>query len=351
MNLRFFMRNFPINLSLKSLLIVLIIFFLMSCSVCEQIASPDVKPISPPYPAYGQLLEENYKGPKVRVVVTKFMDKSSTCQENSQVGEGIAEMLRQAMVATNRYIIQNKKYLDDITRDQNIEDGGRARKENEIDLSIGGVIKEFKQGVAGGGEGGGTSHVTLMLTITNPRTNQVLATETVRGRATDFGGTIGKSGIKLPEVFKDFSKTPMERAIRIAVEDSTSFIVARTPLESYRVSPAEPAPPPREIPKSPSVKVQTEVISPSSLPVIPPPPPLRVTRVVWANVNLRKGPGTNYKIIGHVKKGASLKILEEKGEWLHIRLDDGNEAWIIKLATSEVSHSHPSPPSPKPMPM
>jgi uncharacterized protein YgiM (DUF1202 family) len=68
-------------------------------------------------------------------------------------------------------------------------------------------------------------------------------------------------------------------------------------------------------------------------------------------VNLREGPGTNYKVIGNVKKGTSLKILEVKGDWLYVRLEDGSEAWVSKLATSEGSNSSPSSPPPKPTPM
>jgi len=341
------MRKLSINLFFKVLPIAFI-FSLISCSAIDQVTHPDEKPIPPAWPTYGQILEENYKGPKARVVITQFTDKSLKGQENSQVGDGIAEMLRQAMLATNRYIVQGKKSIDDINRGQNTEDSGRIKKENEIDLLVEGFIKEFRQGIAGAGEGWETSYVTLMVTVTNPRSNQILATERVRGKATDFGGTTGKGGVKLPEVFKDFSKTPMEKAIRIAIEDSTSFIVAKTPPESYRVSPITP---PKEISKPSPIKVQPEVTLPPTPPVVTPPPSLRATQVVWGNVNLRKGPGTNYKVIGNVKKGTSLKILETKGDWLHIRLDDGNKAWVNKLATSEGSNSSPSPSPPKPMPM
>jgi len=341
------MRKLSINLILKVLSIAFILF-LMSCSAIDQVIHPDEKPTTPTWPTYGQILEENYKGPKARVIITKFIDKSVRGQENSQAGDGIAEMLRQAMLATNRYIVQVQKSLYDVSRGQNIGDSGRIKKEDESDLLVEGFIKEFKQGIAGAGEeGGGASYVTLMLTVTNPRTNQILSTERVRGKATDFGGTIGKGGVKLPEVFKDFSKTPMEKAIRIAIEDSTSFIVAKTPPESYRVSPIIP---PKETPKPPPVKVQPEVTLPPP-PVVTPPPPLRATRVEWANVNLREGPGTTYKIIRNVKKGTSLGILEVKGTWLRVRLEDGSEAWVNKLATSEGSNASPSPSPPKPMPM
>jgi len=342
------MRKLSINLILKVLSIAFILF-LMSCSAIDQVIHPDEKPTTPTWPTYGQILEENYKGPKARVIITKFIDKSVRGQENSQAGDGIAEMLRQAMLATNRYIVQVQKSLYDVSRGQNIGDSGRIKKEDESDLLVEGFIKEFKQGIAGAGEeGGGASYVTLMVTVTNPRTNQILSTERVRGKATDFGGIIGKGGVKLPEVFKDFSKTPMEKAIRIAIEDSTSFIVAKTPPESYRVSPIIP---PKETPKPPPVKVQPEVTLTPPPPVVTPPPPLRVTRVAWDNVNLREGPGTNYKVIRNVKKGTSLGILEVKGTWLRIRLEDGIEAWVNKLATSEGSNASPSPPPPKPMPM
>jgi len=341
------MRKLSFNLFIE-ILSIAFMFFLTSCSAIDQVIHPDEKPTPPTWPTYGQILEENYKGPKARVVITQFIDKSIRGQENSQAGDGIAEMLRQAMLATNRYMVQVQKSPYDVSRGQNIGDSGRIKKEYEIDLLVEGFIKEFKQGIAGAGEeGGGASYVTLMLTVTNPRTNQILSTERVRGKATDFGGTIGKGGVKLPEVFKDFSKTPMEKAIRIAIEDSTSFIVAKTPPESYRVSPIIP---PKETPKPPPVKVQPEVTLPPP-PVVTPPPPLRATRVEWANVNLREGPGTNYKIIRNVKKGTSLGILEVKGTWLRVRLEDGSEAWVNKLATSEGSNASPSPSPPKPMPM
>ena len=141
----------------------------------------------------------------------------------------------------------------------------------------------------------------------------------------------------------------MEKALRIAIEEAASYIVAMTPPESYRIFP--PQPQSKETPKPPPTKVRPEVTSPPQAPVATPKPTLRVTQVIWAYVNLREGPGTNYKIVGNVKKGTSLKILEVKGEWLRIRLEDGTEAWVSKLATSEARAPISSPPPPKPTPM
>lgn len=107
------------------------------------------------------------------------------------------------------------------------------------------------------------------------------------------------------------------------------------------------------------------VPAPPSLPPPPPPetpavvraPALRITEVVWASVNLREGPGMRYRVVGNVKKGTSVAILEDKGEWLHVQLEEGKGVWIFKLATA-VSPKSPSPgdapkskPVSKPKPM
>jgi hypothetical protein len=81
--------------------------------------------------------------------------------------------------------------------------------------------------------------------------------------------------------------------------------------------------------------------------------PKRTAEVKWSNVNLREGPGMNFKVVGSITKGTSLSILEEKGQWLHIRIGEGKEAWIYKSAISEDgprSPSQDSPPAQKPKP-
>lgn len=86
---------------------------------------------------------------------------------------------------------------------------------------------------------------------------------------------------------------------------------------------------------------------PSSTP-LPPKVSLPQAEVIWSSVNLREGPGTNYKVIGNAKKGTSLAILEEKNGWLRTRLADGKEVWISKSATSEAPKTSVSPPTSPP---
>ena len=44
--------------------------------------------------------------------------------------------------------------------------------------------------------------------------------------------------------------------------------------------------------------------------------------------NVRSGPGTEHDIIFTVERGVPFKVLERKGEWLHIRHADGDVGWI-----------------------
>ena len=312
------------------------LFFLISCSSIDHTLHPDEKSAAASRPTYEQILKQNYKGAKARIVVIRFTDKSSG-KEMSQVGDGIAEMLRYSLWATNRYIIQARKSLDEVNKNPEIREGRPANKEEEFDLLVEGVVKEFKHGIPGAGDETGTSNVTVLVTVTDPRTNQLLATEKIKAKATDFAGASGKRG-GLPEAFKDFSRTPMEKALYTVVEESAGFVVAKTPPEAYRALPA----PPKEAPK---VTATPKVASPAPLPI---------TQVVWDSVNLRKGPGTSYKIIGTVRRGTSLKILDANGDWFRVRLEDGNTAWVSRLATSDAPKpsSSPSPsPSPSPAPI
>jgi curli biogenesis system outer membrane secretion channel CsgG len=316
------------------LLSILAVSFLLACAAVE----PSTKPSSPTRPTYGQILKENYKGPKARVAVIKFVDKSARDKEMSQVGDGLVEMLRHALLATNRYIVQLRKSMDDLGGDQDRGNGGRARKEKEIDLLVEGEVREFKPGIPGAGdETGGASHVTVLVTVTDPRTKQVLANEKLRIKATEYGGHTGRVGGALPEVFKGFSKTLMEKAIRMTVEESASLIVAKTPPECYRVAPPVAQ---KETPKPPT---PSQKAAPASS--------FRTTEVAWDSVNLREGPGTGYKVVGNAKKGTSLIILDANGDWLRVRLENGRTAWVNKLATSEAPKPPPSTTSTPPTPM
>lgn len=298
--MRFLLRNSL----LKSLSPVIVFSFLVSCSMIKSTSSsgPTTQ-------------KEEYKGPKARVVVTKFIDKSSRGKTSIQTEDKMAEMLGNTLLATNRFIVQMR------LADNNLKEPIKG-----ADLLIEGTITQFEPG--GGLIIKTQSHVTFLLNVTDIKTGRKLISQNVEGK--------GK---------------PMEEAIQMAVEESVRVIVAKTPAEYYRVS-SIPTKSPPSPPKESSIppKTQPEI---TSLPPSPPPgksePPLRVIQVIWPYVNLREGPGTSYTIVGSIKKGTSLTLLEDKGGWLRVRLQDGKEVWVSKEATTLTQKPQP-PPSRTPAP-
>ncbi len=47
--------------------------------------------------------------------------------------------------------------------------------------------------------------------------------------------------------------------------------------------------------------------------------------------NVRSGPGTNFDTVFQAEKGVPFKVLERKGDWIHIQHADGDTGWIHKI--------------------
>jgi len=318
-------------------------------------------------PTIDQAQREDYMGPKARVAVTKFLDKSAKGHSTGKIGDGMAEMLANALFSTNRYIVLERQSLSDVMREQDLGASGRVRAETAApigelegaDLLIEGTITEFEPGTSGAGGGLGglipgqkwgiggiavgvkTSYVAMIIKVIDARTGRRLASEQVEGKATDIGGLTsgagGGSGGALAGTLGGYSKTPMEKAIRISIEEAVRLIVAKTPAEYYRASaPGQPqaapqqtsAPVPGQAPPATSAPSQPSGKTSGSEP--------RIVYVKWPTVSLREGPGTNFKALVEVSKGTALAVLEDKGQWLRVGLEDGREGWIGRATTSDI---------------
>jgi curli biogenesis system outer membrane secretion channel CsgG len=299
----------------KTILFIIILPLSIGCSTTKDVTHPSEETASPSEPP---TKKEDYEGPKVKVVVRKFIDASSNLKNSGQTEEGVAEMLGSALSATNRFIVQ----ISLLETKQPIKGA---------DLLIEGTITQFEPGK--GLIIKTESHVTFLLKVSDIKTGRKLISQNIEGNA-----------------------TPMEKAIKMAIEESAKLIVAKTPSEYYRVPSSPPSP--KESIKSPKTQPE-KTSSPPTPPVVKSGPPLRVIQVIWSNVNLREGPGTNYKKVGSIKQGTSMELLEDKGNWLRVRLQNGNEVWVSKQATTLApkttppSSSIPAPPSTgvKPNPM
>ncbi|MFQ5518947.1 MAG: SH3 domain-containing protein [Mariprofundus sp.] len=59
--------------------------------------------------------------------------------------------------------------------------------------------------------------------------------------------------------------------------------------------------------------------------------PKGVLVVTVNRANIRNRPDTNSKVVGRLKKGASVTRLRKQGKWYYIRLENGNKAWAHQL--------------------
>lgn len=53
--------------------------------------------------------------------------------------------------------------------------------------------------------------------------------------------------------------------------------------------------------------------------------------VVKDQCNVRTGPGTEHGIAFTAARGVPFRVVERKGEWIHIRHADGEEGWIHRM--------------------
>jgi SH3-like domain-containing protein len=50
--------------------------------------------------------------------------------------------------------------------------------------------------------------------------------------------------------------------------------------------------------------------------------------------NFREGAGTTMKILRVLRQGTRLVVLEDRNDWLRVRLDDGQEGWVAESVAS-----------------
>jgi curli biogenesis system outer membrane secretion channel CsgG len=343
-----------------SLLLLVVLFFFNCSQAAGQVIPPKAKGTSQGGPSIDQAQAEDAMGPKARVAVSRFNDKSAKGNYTGQIGDGMAEMLSNALFSTSRFIVLERQALGDVIKEQDLGASGRVKQDTAApigelegaDLLIQGTITEFEPGTSGAGGGLGgwapsgkfgwvagaigggvkTSHVAMIVKVIDARTGRVLASEQVEGKATDVGGVIGGGGPHLAGVFGAYSKTPMEKAIRVSIDEAVKLIVAKTPPEYYRAgvtppSQAAPSAAPVQPPASTTASTQPSGKASSS--------EMRMVYVKWPSVSLREGPGTNTKATVEVKKGTPLAVLEDQGQWLRVGLEDGQEGWIGKGTVSD----------------
>jgi curli biogenesis system outer membrane secretion channel CsgG len=242
----------------------------------QNAGQPSVKTVSTTESTIDQAQLEPYNGPKARVAVSRFTDQSGKGKGMAygypgyawftpQIGNGMADMLSDALLQSNRFVVLDRQGLQDVLQEQDLAATGRISRDTAApigqvegaDLLIKGSVTEFEPGSAGanagallggfgwtgavvGGVLGGLrqSHVAMIIQVVDARTSRILFSTTVEGKANDFnlggalagvgGGFLGAAGLG------NWQKTPVEKAIRSAVQQAVKELAAKTPQTYIR---------------------------------------------------------------------------------------------------------------------
>ena len=182
-----------------------------------------------------QAEQEPANGPKKRIAVMPFDMKSRGA---GSVGSGMSDMLTDALVNTNRFIVVERQYVKDVMAEQDFGRSGRVKKETapqigEIEgaqLLIRGAVTTFEAECSGGTlavVGIKQACVSINMRIIDAKTGRVLNATTVDGSAmtAGVGLTANLPNTPLPLGLGGWSKTPMERAIRNCIDSAVQHIV------------------------------------------------------------------------------------------------------------------------------
>lgn len=236
--------------------VVGLIFLMTSQAGCESLTTPQAKVTSSGGQSISGAQMEVYNGPKARVAVSRFTDKTGKGWWTGQIGDGMADMLATSLFNTNRYIVLERQSLQDVLAEQDLGASGRIKHDTAApigkiegaELLITGAVTEFQPGSSGIGGGlggvagsvvGGVlggikkSHIAIDMRVVDTRTSRIVCATSVEGSATDFdlGGALG--GSDAAGALGGYSKTPMEKAIRVALDAAVQHVVSMTPQEYY----------------------------------------------------------------------------------------------------------------------
>jgi hypothetical protein len=116
-----------------------------------------------------------------------------------------------------------------------------------VGAEVGGMLKKvLGKSIAGDALGNVATgvqraHLAFDVRVIDTKTGRVVAANSVQGSATDFklNGTV--ANVSIGGGLGAFAKTPMERAIREAIQESVDLVVSKTPKTYYRVVSAAPS--------------------------------------------------------------------------------------------------------------
>ena len=232
------------------------ILLLSSCTPMPSISTS----VDTSGPTVSQVIQ--YKGPKARIAVASFTCQAAKC--NGEIGSGIADMLTTALFRTGRFIVLERSNagLNAIEKEFSLERSGLVGENKPkrgmlegADILVVGAITAFEPRAGGIGIGGvaiplnipiigglrfgkNEAYIAADIRLIDVRTGRIINATTVVGKASSWkiGGLGGgyTSNLILGGGLNIYKNTPMEKAIRVMLENAVQKIAQLVPQNYYR---------------------------------------------------------------------------------------------------------------------
>ena len=324
-------------------------------------------------PDINEIQSEAYDGPKARIAIARFTDKTRQGWYTGSIGDGMADQLATALFNSNRYIVLERQLLNEVLREQDLGASGRVRTDTAApigqiegaELLVTGAVTEFQGNTEGtqGGLGsviGGSlgyivgaisggyrkAHIAIDVRVIDSRTSRIVAATSVEGEATDvnLGGALAGAvtGGALGGSLGGWKNTPIEKALRICIQKAVQFIVSKTPPVYYRHGAAQ------------AVAAVQQPAAPAAAQSRPPSPVYAkgaMVRVKSDRLNMRAGPSTATAVVTGLQGGTPLLVEAQTGNWIRVRTQGGDIGWVAAWLTIQDTELAPESFAPTPAPV
>jgi curli biogenesis system outer membrane secretion channel CsgG len=207
----------------------------VSMSACAATSATIVGGNSASTPTVAQIQAAPENGQKPRIAVQPFEYRAAN--GGAGVGSGMADMLTDSLFNTNKFIVVERDHIKDVIAEQDLGESGRFKKDTVApvgqlegaELLIKGSVTQFEPKCAGGSvilASASEACIAINLRIIEVKTGRVVNATTVEATSTNKGVGLLFTRSTLPIGLGAYSNTPMEKAIRNAIETAVNYIAS-----------------------------------------------------------------------------------------------------------------------------
>jgi curli biogenesis system outer membrane secretion channel CsgG len=185
------------------------------------------------------------KGLKKSIAVMEFVNESAFTAQ-WQVGSGIADMLTEALIETDRFVVVERPDIQRILRQQGLGFSGKSPLVEGLGtgrfipahVAVTGAVAEFsfEKESTGDGDVAGTAHVTIYVEMFDTSTEQLLFSQTVEKKGMYTGADADYASKETAIGRGLFKNTPLGKATQEAVNEAAHWVALSMEEVAWRGS-------------------------------------------------------------------------------------------------------------------